>query len=458
MADAVQPSAYQLLGPTEVGDVGDVLEGLDDRQSRIRLQALIADWLRMENLVVLAGSGTSVSVGGKTMANLETAVLTTIAAVPDLPGPISEIIKLRQLAQQMSDFLGEPIGFEAWLSFIANALVVAETPGGPFSGVNWSTPTPSNVELRWFVERLRASIFAECALSLPDAGIEATRSSIAPQLSFLSKLVARDSNLGRTHLFTLNYDTLFEQALELLGIQYFDGFTGRAAARFDPSVYGLDIYYPGEVAEGRVRRFDKFLHLYKLHGSIHWFEQGGEMRAHHPDLAPFRDYAKLEATEKAAVLSPLASRTPSVGILPTANKFAQTLSMPYAHLFRSFQVRLSVPQTFLLVLGYGFGDDHVSRIIENALMNPSLIMLVVEPNPDSAVIERIRRYKDLGKRAFVLCPTKPAFAAAKFHHATFDDFASTVMPDVQWLDDFLRLRRFEKQIAAGATTAEVSNG
>jgi hypothetical protein len=32
------------------------------------------------------------------------------------------------------------------------------------------------------------------------------------------------------------------------------------------------------------------------------------------------------------------------------------------------------------VLGYGFGDDHVSRIIENALMNPSLVMLVVEPN------------------------------------------------------------------------------
>ncbi|MDR6667086.1 SIR2 family protein [Rhizobium sp. 1399] len=461
MTDAVQPSAYQLLGPTEVGDVGDVLEGLDDRQGRIRLQALIADWLRMENLVVLTGAGTSVSAGGKTMANLETAVLETIAAFPDLPGPIAEVITFRQLAQQMSEFLGEPIGFEAWLSFIANALVIAETPGGPFSAVSWHTPTPSVVELRWFVERLRASIFAECALSLPDAGVGAAGSSIAPQLSFLSKLVARDSNLGRTHLFTLNYDTLFEQSLELLGIQYFDGFTGRAAARFDPSVYGLDIYYPGEVAEGRVRRFDKFLHLYKLHGSIHWFEQSGEMRARHPDLAPFKDYAKLGATEKAAVLRTLSAGTPSVGILPTANKFAQTLSMPYAHLFRSLQVRLGVPQTFLLVLGYGFGDEHVSRIIENALMNPSLVMLVVEPNPNSPVIERVRRYKDLGKRAFVLCPTKPAFENAKFHHATFDDFARTVMPDVQWLDDFLRLRRFEKQIAAGVSTdvtAQVSNG
>jgi hypothetical protein len=78
-------------------------------------------------------------------------------------------------------------------------------------------------------------------------------------------------------------------------------------------------------------------------------------------------------------------------------------------------------------------------------------MLVVEPNPNSPVIERIRRYKDLGKRAFVLCPAAAAFAAAPFKHATFDDFALTVMPDVQWLDDFLRLRRFEKQIASSST-------
>lgn len=79
-------------------------------------------------------------------------------------------------------------------------------------------------------------------------------------------------------------------------------------------------------------------------------------------------------------------------------------------------------------------------------MNPSLVMLVVEPNPGSPTIERVRRYKDLGKRAFVLTPTDSAFAAKAFQVATFDDFARNIMPDVQWLEDFLRLRRFEKQI------------
>lgn len=456
MVEAVRPIEYQLIGLTEDGNAGDLLEGLDGKQGRVRLQALISEWLRMENLVVLTGSGTSVSAGGKTMANLETAVFETIKAMSDMPASVGQIVEARENAVDKSYIFNESIlGFESWLSFIANALVVGQTIDAPFLGVSWSeTPAPSLDDLKWFVDHLGMSILAECALTLPDTANAKSTNEIAPHLAFLSKLVARDSNLGRTHLFTLNYDTLFEQALDLLGIQYFDGFTGRAAARFDPSVYGLDIYYPGEVAEGRVRRFDKFLHFYKLHGSIHWFEQDGEMRARHPDLKTFRSYADLKSCEKAAALINIANDTPSVGILPTANKFAQTLTMPYAHLFRSFQVRLGISQTLLLVLGYGFSDDHVTRIIENALMNPSLVMLVVEPNPNSQIIERIRRYKDLGKRAFVLCPTEAAFVDSNFKFATFDDFSRSVMPDVQWLDDFLRLRRFEKQIASSTTPIE----
>lgn len=120
--------------------------------------------------------------------------------------------------------------------------------------------------------------------------------------------------------------------------------------------------------------------------------------------------------------------------------------MPYAHLFRSFQARLSAPQTFLIIVGYGFGDEHVTRIIETALMNPALIMLVVEPNPESEIIKKISRYKELGKRAFILTSTKDVHKKEPFKYASFDDFSKNVLPDVQWLDDFLRLRKFEKQL------------
>jgi hypothetical protein len=115
-------------------------------------------------------------------------------------------------------------------------------------------------------------------------------------------------------------------------------------------------------------------------------------------------------------------------------------------LFRALQARLSAPQTFLLVMGYGFGDDHITRIIETALMNPALVMLVVEPNPKSEIIKKIAKYKELGKRAFILTPTVDVHTETPYKFATFDDFAKSVMPDVQWLEDFLRLRRFEAQL------------
>lgn len=437
---------YQLVGPSDSGEVSDLLADLDEKESRHRLQALIAEWFRMENLVVLTGAGTSVSSGGKTMDKLENTVLETVKAMEDLPAGAATIIEARQKKRK------KKIGFEDWLSFLVNAHHFGTAPDSMFDGVKWkATPEPSQKDLSWLIDRIGKAIFAECALPLAETSSFAAGSAadIPPHLSFLAKLVARDSNLGRAHLFTLNYDTLFEQAMETLGIQYFDGFTGRADARFDPSIYGLDIYYPGEVSEGRVRRFDKFIHFYKLHGSIHWQVRADEMRARHPDLQRFKGYLSTnDPAEKARWLAKRKGSISAIGILPTANKFVQTLAMPFAHLFRLFQIRLTSPQTFLLVLGYGFGDDHVTRIIETALMNPSLVMLVVEPDPYSETIERIRRYKDLGKRAFVLTPTEAAFDETKFKYATFDDFARSIMPDVQWLDDFLRLRRFEKQIAA----------
>ncbi len=444
------PREYQLIGLAEDGKINDLLARKTGKEVQQRLQALISEWLRMENLVVLAGAGTSVSSGGKTMDTLERTVLGTVKSLPDTPASIVRITDAR-LAAPRSDAESTRPGFEDWLSYLVNGHFIGSMPDSPFEGVRWKegTASPTQADLSWFIERVRAAIFAECALMLPDSGDGPTSpSDIAPHLAFLAKLVARDSNLGRAHLFTLNYDTLFEQACELLGIQYFDGFTGRADARFDPSVYGLDVYYPGEVSEGRVRRFDKFLHLYKLHGSIHWQLQSKELRARHPDLSTFSDYANLDVATKAEKLGDIAANLAPIGILPTANKLAQTLTMPFAHLFRALQLRLSAPQTFLLVLGYGFGDDHVTRILESALMNPSLVMLVVEPNPESATIARVRRYKDLGKRAFVLTATTDAHEENPFEIATFDDFTRSVMPDIQWLDDLLRLRRFEKQLQA----------
>ncbi|KZB73486.1 MULTISPECIES: SIR2 family protein [Thalassospira] len=452
---------YQLLSPVSAGESSDLLANKSPEDGLRRTQALLADWLRMENVVVLTAAGCSSGAGGRLMAgpksnNLECLVLDAVEKCV-LPKRADAILKHRKSQWSAEENEG-PIGFEDWLSYLFNASGLTKSDKSPVEAVVWkgnlpegevaplTVPADHILALKGLIEK---AIFAECALQIDHGELSGEASDKSSgHIPFLAKLVARDTNLGRTHLFTLNYDTLFEQALEELGIQYFDGFSGKASSRFDPAVYGLDIYYPGDVAEGRVRRFDKFLQFYKLHGSLHWYvDSDGVYRARHRDLSFAGNYRKQALEKKAEQLqSNEYSSISSFGILPTSQKFTQTLDMPYAHLFRLFHARLNQPQTFLLVVGYGFGDDHVTRIIETALMNPSLVMLVVEPNPQSKIVDRIRRYQSLGQRAFVLTERLGDGEACSYKVATFADFAQNIMPDVKWLDDYKRLRSFEEQI------------
>ncbi len=430
-----------------------MLVGKSPEEGLRRIQALLANWLRMENVVVLTAAGCSVGAGGRLMSgpaknNLECLVLDAVEHCP-LPPNAKAVLDWKK-----KNYFGHG-NFEDWLSYLFNVSGLTSSPHSPLKSIHWKPSkgstdvfltTEDECLLRGYIEK---AIFAECALEIDRTEVAGTSDNPSSgHIPFIAKLIARDTNLGRTHLFTLNYDTLFEQAMEELGVQYFDGFSGRANSRFDPSVYGLDIYYPGDVAEGRVRRFDKFLQFYKLHGSIHWNSKpDGSFHARHQDLSFAKAYRDAAPKEKAVLLQTLKfGAIEPFGILPTSQKFTQTLDMPYAHLFRLFHARLNQPQTFLIVAGYGFGDDHVTRIIETALMNPSLVMLVIEPAPASAIHKRIRRYQGLGQRAFVLSERLNAGTKCTYKVATFSDFAQNVMPDIKWLEDYKRLRAFEGQI------------
>ena len=97
--DKTPPGEYQLIGLTEDGKISDLLAGKSAKESRQRLQALIAEWLRMENLVVLTGAGTSVSSGGKTMDSLERAVLDTLKVLPKAPVSMEAVIDAEKMRQ-----------------------------------------------------------------------------------------------------------------------------------------------------------------------------------------------------------------------------------------------------------------------------------------------------------------------------------------------------------------------
>ncbi len=213
------------------------------------------------------------------------------------------------------------------------------------------------------------------ACQLPTTGKEG---GLSTYKTLARKLLTRPLNLKRVNIFTLNYDTLVEQASDAEGVVLLDGFVGTQRRVFRPESYEQDLYFPAETTEGRVHRFDRVQHLYKLHGSITW--TANESTLDDP-------YGVQSATFDPDGTQPLL-------IYPTPAKYGETLGSPYSELFRRFAGALARPQSVLFVIGYGFGDEHVNAIIRQALAVPSVTLVIVDPAPNSEFVKTLREQKD----------------------------------------------------------------
>ena len=74
---------YKLLSPVAAGENQDLVSAKNVDEGMRRMQALLAEWLRMENVVVLTAAGCSIGSGGRLMAgplenNLECLVLDAV--------------------------------------------------------------------------------------------------------------------------------------------------------------------------------------------------------------------------------------------------------------------------------------------------------------------------------------------------------------------------------------------
>lgn len=454
---------YRLLAATSEEDTDDVLCKLSSEDGKKKIRLLLGDWLRMENVVVLAGAGCSLHAGGSVLVGsppgkwLEDRVWGAIKMCGGLENA-KKIIETRDDPEKRE------VLFEEWIShFFAHHRHLCAT-NSPVKSVCWKTTDGSvelpREELAALVELIEKSIFLECDIDLKHVGDDNQRDSTTGHARFVSALIARDTKLGRTHLFTLNYDTLFEQAMDELGIHYFDGFVGGVCPHYDPNVYDLDIHRPGGRTEGRVRRIEEFMHFYKLHGSINWVHNNDRIFRLEPPRGNSKDYRLWDQCKKAEFLEEGDFKPAPYAILPTSEKLAQTLSMPFGDIFRLFRERLSQPQTFFLVIGCGLGDEHVNLAIERALANPSLVMLVVDPCMDKRKEDLLERHRRKGSRLFILtsnpkCPQKTE--GDRCSVATFDDFARNIMPNVKAQEEYIRLKKLERDLSPRGGTDSASS-
>lgn len=202
-------------------------------------------------------------------------------------------------------------------------------------------------------------------------------------VNFLLSFASRTGNKERLNIFTTNYDRLIEVGAELAGIHLMDRFVGTMMPIFRSSRLSLDIHYNPPGIRGEPRYLEGVARLTKLHGSIDWIQNGGEIRR---IGLPFgakaiTPYLKAPGLDNANAMKLM--------IYPNSAKDRETAEYPYVELFRDFAASICRPNSTLVTYGYGFADEHINRVIHDMLTIPSTHLVIISYNDP---IGRILRF------------------------------------------------------------------
>jgi hypothetical protein len=171
--------------------------------------------------------------------------------------------------------------------------------------------------------------------------------SLDVHVNFLKRISKRSDEV--IPLFNLNYDPLFERAAELSKLRLIDGFIGAENSYYDSNTFQQRI---GVVRRSwRGRQFSIIqgnIHLYKLHGSLGWYE------------------SKSKGVHRCAFDLPIPADAKRLMIPPQRRKATDTMSTPYSSLWselRAFVRHGPYLINRLVSIGYGMRDEHVNDVV-----------------------------------------------------------------------------------------------
>lgn len=176
-------------------------------------------------------------------------------------------------------------------------------------------------------------------------------------LNFLSNLSGKGGN--KFSVVTTNYDVLIEEAGAENNFVIFDGFNFTPLPKFDSNMFEWNLVKEVQNVNTReVEYKEKTFNLVKIHGSLTWEKQdNGDIVRKNKD--------SITKTDKMVV------------VFPSSDKFAQSYQEPYFELFTKFQELIKRPNTLLISSGFSFADDHISKMVTQALKNNSSLKLLV---------------------------------------------------------------------------------
>ncbi len=314
----------------------DAQEKVSDRGSKDAIDSALINALSASNFLTLTGAGASICArngDGESQA----------PSMMDLWNAVKEAVGAEDFAKVCAKFPNANIGenIEKLLSLCKVYLELNHAAPEDDDDVNLIKSFVANAE--------------KCILQKVDFVTKKTE--LSAHEAYVREIGRRGFRKARAKIFTTNYDLTLEEAARRLRFTIIDGFSHSLDQVYDPQHFDFDIVRR-EAGKDAPDYIPNVLHLYKLHGSTDWRRIG-------PDV-----YRSDDNQLGKPVL-----------IYPRSSKYQEAFDPPYLDMMGAFQSGLREPDTSIIIAGFGFNDDHLSRPIISALeTNLSLRVIICDPS------------------------------------------------------------------------------
>lgn len=346
--------------------------------ARDRLEQMLLAALKMEHVMILAGSGCSYGVVGSngskgpSMSELWNAVVGSEATEP--AKKVAEKIQYKIENKDIEAFLSQ---IEGWLSLMGD-----------------------DAEISRFLKTAKQKILEKCGGFIEGSLLIAHK-------AFLHRLSRRRVRDQRLKIFTTNYDLCFERAAAELGCIPIDGFSFSNPRHYDPRFFDYDIIRRTRLGDKQSIYLEGVFQLYKLHGSVNWEKQSN---------GTVRETQKPDP-ERACL------------IYPASGKYQKSYDQPYLESISQYLAAIREPNTCVLVVGFGFNDDHLSQpLLSSIQSNPHLRVIIVDPS----ILEKAEGAGGSNRFQNALFELSASGEDVWFVNATFDQL-SELIPDLKSL-------------------------
>lgn len=360
----------------------DILEELNEKQQINKLKEFINKQLESKNLVIFVGSGCSsgaIPLMNKTMSNI-------LESHKNVYKKVKEFINAKDLdyltkslesckkwlkedeSKKVDDLLKEIKSSNGTIANFLKGLskeyqdLIEKHIYKSFSDIesllNWLQSglsfQPNNKNLKEVISTLKNE-FLKTIPVLDDDKYQNSETLFTYQRFFHKIFKPRDESDSKVNIVTTNYDLFNEYALQNNRIVYSTGFENNLHRNFDVNLFKRRVVDDTNRYKDVWQPTSKEANLLKIHGSINWTsDQDGRLIQ--------KD--RIEKNDEEII------------IYPTMLKHRQTAQAPYSELFREFANLLQVPNTTLIVMGYGFPDEHINNIISQNLKNQDFTLIV----------------------------------------------------------------------------------